>query len=253
MQISAIQVPGPYLRQQRGEAASPTSVVGSLAPHDVEAHDVLELSAASQTAPSASLSTNKYESYLAAIGLASLSGPIAAVSTLTANDMMFHGTAIEFDKVEVRDNKRIGKGGVIDWEGKAIFATFDPRIALHYTAQRRTGVGTGIDLRNVTSADQPMVYSLDGGASKDEALDRVYGRAGEESSVGYIHLLDKSRFIREPGLGVMEMITRDEDAQLGRLKIDRRKAVDLLVASGAVIIDWTPGKGVPVNDPALMI
>lgn len=113
-------------------------------------------------------------------------------------------------------------------------------MALFYTATRRTGVGTGIDLVNHASPDQPITYFLDGGANKEDAMDRVYGRAGDSSGLGHMYLLDKSAFVYEQGLGSMELVSRDINANLGRLDINRRQAVDALVEAGEVNIVWTP-------------
>lgn len=160
------------------------------------------------------------------------------LSGLPASGLMFHGTSAQFDSVEVRPNTRSSAKG-IDWKGTAIFAAMDPRVALHYTANRRTGVGTGIDLRGFTEPDQPITFSLYGGANKEEALNRVYGDpANPESCEGYVHLLDKSKFVHEQGLGTMEMITRDPSANLGRLTIDRRAALEKMVKAGSVVINW---------------
>jgi len=55
-----------------------------------------------------------------------------------------------------------------------------------------------------------------------------------------MYLLDKSRFVSEPGLGTMEKVTRDPKANLGRVEFDRRAAVDELVESGQVKLSWAP-------------
>lgn len=160
------------------------------------------------------------------------------LQALPAARLMFHGTAVEFDAVEARPNARVGIGGVIDWQGTAIFATADPRVALHYTARRQRGIGVGIDLRSYTAPSEPVVYYLSGGKSLEDAVNRCYGEPGD--SVGYLHVLDRSKFVWEQGLGKMEMITRDETANLERVDLDVRAAVDALVESGAVKIHWVP-------------
>lgn len=72
-------------------------------------------------------------------------------------------------------------------------------------------------------------------------MNLVYGDPGDpQSCVGYLHLLDKSKFLREPGLGRMELITREPSANLERLVINRREAIDSLVEQGTVEIEWRP-------------
>jgi hypothetical protein len=162
---------------------------------------------------------------------------------LPASQLMFHGSSAEFESVEARDNRRMGPGGKIDWQGTALFAAMDPRVALHYTANRRTGVQTGINLREFTDPGQPITYFLKGGANLEEAMTKTYGDpADPKSCQGYVHVLDKSKFVHEPGLGVMEMITRDPSANLGRLDLNRRAAIDELVKSGSVLVEWEAAK-----------
>jgi hypothetical protein len=155
---------------------------------------------------------------------------------------MFHGTAVEFDRVERRPNKRTDSDGTIKWQGEAIFAAMDPRTALHYTAERGgENFSRGIDLINHTGPEEPLVFYLEGGKSKEEALNHFYGDPNQpETCTGYIHVLDRGYFVREPGLGSMEMITRDEKANLGGVPFNRREAIDDLVRSNDIAIHWRP-------------
>ncbi|MFA5508531.1 MAG: hypothetical protein WC423_24110 [Vulcanimicrobiota bacterium] len=162
------------------------------------------------------------------------------LGSLSGSGLMFHGTAKRFDAVKASPSKRFGDGR-IDWQGTAIFAAIDSRVALHYTANRGTGFFTGIDLRSLTDADRPIVFGISGGASLKEAMTKLYGDpARPETCRGYIYLLDKSKFLHEPGLGIMELITRDPSANIGRLTINRRAAIDELVRDGSVLLDWIP-------------
>lgn len=168
------------------------------------------------------------------------------LSGLAVGGLMFHGSAIPFDSVQAMPNTRISRGkdgkDSIDWQGTAIFAAMDPRVALHYTARRGSGISAGIDLRNFTHADQPITYGIYGGDSLEQAMSLLYGDPDRpESCEGYVHLLDRSKFVHEPGLGTMEMVTRDESANLGRLTINRRAAIDELVKAGSVRLQWSRG------------
>lgn len=177
---------------------------------------------------------------VATLVAAAIGSPPGFLADLDLANTMFHGSSASFDRVEPRSNTRYGPNGTIRWRGTAIFAAPDPRVALHYTWTRRNGVGTGIDLVNHTSPDQPITFFLYGGASKDDALNRAYGRADDSSGLGHLYFLDKSAFTHEEGLGSMELITRDTDANIGRLDINRRQAIDALVEAGEVNIVWTP-------------
>lgn len=169
------------------------------------------------------------------------SGVAASLLHLPAAQLMFHGTPASFDKLEPRPNQRIGREGQVEWSGTAIFAAMDSRVALQYTASRDREVSTGVNLRSYTSPNQPLRISLFGGDSLDDALNRVYGDPSKpETCVGYIHLLDKSDFVHEPGLGCMEKLTRDSSADLGQIAIDRRAALADLQHRGLVTLDWFP-------------
>lgn len=167
------------------------------------------------------------------------------LSGLAAGGLMFHGTSFSFDAVEPMPNTRLSRGKdgkeSIDWQGTAIFAAMDPRVALHYTARRNSGISAGIDLRSFTGADQPITYGIHGGDSLEHAMTLLYGDPDQpESCEGHVHLLDRSKFVHESGLGAMEMITRDASANLGRLTINRRAAIDELVKAGSLRLQWSP-------------
>jgi len=178
--------------------------------------------------------------HLEAIAAHSVRQTAAELTALPASAWMFHGTSAAFDRLENRPNTRIGDQGRIDWQGSAIFAAYDPRVALHYTGSRSPEVVTGINLRGYTDPTEPMHYYLTGGTSKEDAMNRVYGNpARPESCLGYLHLLRADDFVREPGLGQMEKITREPAADRGQLVVNRRAAVDALVASGDLVIEWS--------------
>lgn len=159
--------------------------------------------------------------------------------SLPASALMFHGTSVDFEAVEPRPSRRVSDGKV-DWEGTAIFAAMDPRVALHYTVSPSSEVGTGIDLRNYTDPTQAITFYLDGGESLEDAMQKAYGDPkNPESCLGYVHLLEKSKFVREPGLGTMEMLSRDESANLGAIVINRREAIDHFVDSGRIKLAWS--------------
>jgi len=86
-----------------------------------------------------------------------------------------------------------------------------------------------------------LTCSLLGGKSRDEALSKLYGNPQQpDTCIGYLHLLQAHKFVHEPGLGLMEKITRDESANAGQLVLNRRAALDALVEAGAVELNWSP-------------
>lgn len=174
--------------------------------------------------------------------LAHTSGTVAASLTgCKAAELMFHGTSSRFEELEPRPNRRMGREGQVEWSGTAIFAAMDPRVALQYTATRGAGVSTGVNLRGYTSPEQPLAIHLYGGNDLSDAMNRVYGDpARPESCIGYIHLLDKSGFVHEQGLGCMEKLTRDSSADLGQIAVDRRAALAELQEQGLITLNWSP-------------
>ncbi|MBX3167728.1 MAG: hypothetical protein KF760_09970 [Candidatus Eremiobacteraeota bacterium] len=104
-------------------------------------------------------------------------------------------------------------------------AAMDPRVALHYTAQRSPEVSTGLSLRSYTGPEQPLHISLRGGTSLEDALNKAYGNPSQPE---------------ETGMGCMEKITRDSSADLGQLVVNRRAALDDLQARGLVRWSWSP-------------
>ena len=146
--------------------------------------------------------------------------------------VVFHGSPLKFEQVRPSHSTRLSQGK-INWEGDAIFATADPRVALFYTYSRVNGFGGGINLIDFTPPRQPITYYLYGGQDQNEALDKLYG------GTGYIYALNKQFYYREPGLGKMECISRDPGSNLWRIEVDRRREIDALVASGRVILKWS--------------
>jgi hypothetical protein len=63
---------------------------------------------------------------------------------------------------------------------------------------------------------------------------------GWATCTGYLYVLDKSKFVHEPGIGANELITRDASANVGRLVLNRRAAIEALVARGMVQLEWSP-------------
>ncbi len=175
--------------------------------------------------------------------LAHSAGSVAAsLAHLPAAQLMFHGTPGCFDKLEPRPNQRVGREGQVEWSGTAIFAAMDPRVALQYTGTRVRGLSTGVGLRSYTAPDQPLSIHLYGGKDLNDALNQVYGDpAKPETCMGSIHLLDKSLFVHEQGLGCMEKLTRDSSADLGQITLNRRAALADLQEQGLIALQWSPG------------
>lgn len=153
--------------------------------------------------------------------------------------VVFHGSSASFERVKPYPSKR-GTPTLTRWQGTAIFATADPRVALFYTYQRQVpNFHCGLNLIDYTPPSLPVTYYLTGGESLQEALDTLFGRLDQPDSCrGFIYVLSKQYFYREPGIGTMECITRDPAANLWRIEVNRRRELDALVASGRVRLDW---------------
>jgi hypothetical protein len=152
--------------------------------------------------------------------------------------VVFHGSPLEFDAVHTYHSSR-GRRNDLRWEGEAIFATADPRVALFYSYTRVRGIGCGIDLIGYTPPNKPISYFLIGGSSLEDAEARLYGtRDKPETCKGYVYVLNKQYFYREKGLGTMECISRDPKSNLWRLEVNRRQEIDELVTDGSVKLEW---------------
>lgn len=155
--------------------------------------------------------------------------------------IIYHGSNLLFDQVEPRYTARISKDEVIVWEGAAIFGTDDYRVALFYTHHTPKGYGAGIDLITLCNKNEPIAYGIMGGSSEDEAMEALWGTFDDsDENSGWIYILDGRKFLKEPGLGEMEVITRDLSANIGRISINRRKEIQHFIDEGLVKICWKP-------------
>lgn len=153
--------------------------------------------------------------------------------------VVFHGSPAAFDLVKPYPSKR-GTPTLTRWQGTAIFATADPRVALFYTFNHQVAnFHCGIDLIDYTPPSLPVTYYLAGGNSQEEALEKLFGRRSDPDTCrGYIYVLSKQYFYREPGIGTMECISRDPSANLWRLEVNRREEIDRLLQAGRIRLDW---------------
>lgn len=155
-------------------------------------------------------------------------------------NIIYHGSHLNFERVEPHPNRRLRDGNVV-WEGVAIFGTHDFRISLLYTHNISKNYMCGIDLVSYYREDEPIVYSVRGGETEEEALEALWGSFEEsDDNWGWIYLLDGRKFVTEPGLGQMERITRDVSANIGKISINRREEIQNYVEKGLIIIDWSP-------------
>lgn len=168
--------------------------------------------------------------------------------TFPLENLMFHGTSKDFEFLMPYSHTRWSRDRrEIWWKGRGIFAAEDPRVALFYTGAhkmaRPKSITRGIDLINLTLPNQPISYSLRGGNSVEDALDQLYGNSdGSDGAFGYIHVLDRLKGKREPGLGQMELVCRGNNAIVGRIVVHRRRALDDFLGCGDVIVKWRPNK-----------
>lgn len=151
--------------------------------------------------------------------------------------ILFHGSPSSHDRVRPRYLEKVDEDGVLYWRGKAVFAAYDYRISLFYTHNKVDGFYADIDLAEYKIEHDPIIYDIIGGNSLEEALNLLFGKKDEES-IGYIYLLDATKFYPERELGLMEVVSRDLRTGLGRFEVNRRHAVDLLVEKGLVELSW---------------
>lgn len=157
----------------------------------------------------------------------------------TCLPVVFHGSPTAFDRVKPYRASR-GTRTLTRWQGTAIFASADPRVALFYTYNHRVpGFHCGLNLTEYSPPDEPIAYVLTGGSSEAEAMDTLFGRADQPTTCrGYIYVLGKQYFYREPGVGTMECISRDPAGNLWRLEVNRRQEIAALIAAGRLQLSW---------------
>lgn len=154
------------------------------------------------------------------------------------SEVFFHGSPHSFDVVEPQPSTRFKEERII-WNGTAIFATQDIRIALLYTHDHnKTGYVAGVDLYEDLSAGTPVIFFLYGGSCLEEALDALFGKQDDLSSTGYIYLLDSSFFGWEEGLANNERVSRQLEANLGKMRIDRRALINHYLETGQIALQW---------------
>lgn len=162
------------------------------------------------------------------------------LNNLFESELVYHGSSQDFDRVMPRANVRKDRNGNVKWKGTAIFATADPRVALYYTGHRLKSITSGINLIDFASPSEPIRLFVEGGHNAEDALDQLYGNVeNPQSCTGYIYLLDKSQFVTETGLGKMELITREEGANIGRIVVNRRRLLDHFIQCGLLQFHWS--------------
>lgn len=166
---------------------------------------------------------------------------ICVCSGLNATELVYHGSPSKFEAVEPRLSHRVNLQDEIIWEGSAIFATPDRRIALFYTHNQIAKFLAAVDLISPIEPHEPLSFHVIGGRSQEEALNALYGHKGDpKSCLGYIYLLKADFFCWEEGLGRMEVVSRHIETNLGRKQIDRRQEIDSYVAKGLIQVTWEP-------------
>lgn len=153
---------------------------------------------------------------------------------------IYHGSSKSFDEIQSSYNEKKDFDDNMCWKGIAIFGAHDYRIALFYTYDKTIfpAYRAKIKLRNKVSSNEPILYHIIGGDSKEDALRALYGPKSLMTN-GYIYILDGRYFKRESGLGLMEGITRDSKALIGKISINRRKEIDYYVEQGLIDIKWS--------------
>ena len=164
--------------------------------------------------------------------------------TLSAG-IVYHGSSASFVIPIASKNTRYDSHRKIIWQGEGVFAAADRRVALIYTSNRKIAFHQGVDLWTRPADLNPIVLTLYGGSSQEEALIRLYGTADLDSSFGYIYCLSDLPFYREQGLGILEVVSRlpvqlisSPACPAGVEKINRRLEIEKYLVQGALEIRW---------------
>jgi hypothetical protein len=157
----------------------------------------------------------------------------------TCLPVVFHGSPAAFDRVKPYRASR-GTRTLTRWQGTAIFASADPRVALFYTYNHRVpNFHCGLNLTEYSAPDEPISYVLTGGRSEEQAMNTLFGDPTRPDTCrGYIYVLGKQYFYREPGVGTMECISRDPASNLWRLEVNRREEIARLIQGGRIQLSW---------------
>ena len=88
--------------------------------------------------------------------------------------VFYHGAPAKFEQAELRPSQKIDENDHIEWEGDAIFAAKDIRVALFYTHDKTSGFKAEIDLKKLLHEKEPIIYTIEG-PSEEEVLEGLWG------------------------------------------------------------------------------
>lgn len=155
---------------------------------------------------------------------------------------MYHGSPHLFNLPACRKNIR-SKDGRIIWEGEAVFASHDRRVALNYTHNKDIGTEKytcGVNLIEETTSEEPLIIYIFGD-NEEDTLSGLYGTGNDANSIGYLYLMDADFFEHEEGLGSMEKISRTPEKPgflLEVVQINRRKELESYIKKGLIKINF---------------
>ena len=170
-------------------------------------------------------------------------------------NIMYHGSPYLFDSPCCRKNARYGSNGEIIWQGEAIFASHDKRIALNYTFNHdidTTKYTCGVDLTTEVASNEPLIISIYGDNEAD-TLNKLYGTGADTDSTGYLYLMNADFFEHEEGLGCMEKICKTTEKSgflLEVVRINRRKEIDSYIEKGLIKVIFNHYSKLHQIDPA---
>lgn len=153
----------------------------------------------------------------------------------------YHGSPFKLDRLSPQAYTRVDDEGNITYESRAVRAFPDKRIALLYTYNDAPGYRVGVNLANYTYPTEPIVYTIIGGDTKEQAITRLYGSGKDEPrSHGYLYTIDGGYFHKDPGLGEMEVVSHKSVNKFVVDKINKRKMLNEYINDGLVEILWLP-------------
>lgn len=127
------------------------------------------------------------------------------------------------------------------YHSNVVRAFTDKRLALLYSTNYVPGMSIGADLLDCRHINEPIRFTLIGGRSEANALDKLFGKEDDlKESIGYIYILEQDGFAKESGLGCMEAVAHKGISNWKVEKLNRREALNKYIVKGLVTIEWLP-------------
>jgi len=153
----------------------------------------------------------------------------------------FYGSSALLKVIKPEVYIKLDIDGNTIYHGNVVRAFADKRLALLYSTNNLPGMSIGVDLLDCKNINEPIKFTLIGGRSEEDAIDKLFGKEDNvRGSTGYIYILRLDDFEKEPGLGCMEAIAHKQINNWEVETLNRRATLNKYIAKGLVIIEWLP-------------